>query len=81
MGCVYALIAAGLSLIFGLTEIVNCAGSEFLMLRMFLACWLSVLFWLDPLLSAPLCAIALGKERRGCVVSLAEDDEARSPNY
>ena len=35
MGFVYALIAAGLSLIFGLMEIVNFAHGEFLMLAMF----------------------------------------------
>ena len=35
MGLVYALIAAGLSLIFGLMEIVNFAHGEFLMLAMF----------------------------------------------
>ncbi len=35
MGFVYALIAAGLSLIFGLMEIVNFAHGEFLMFAMF----------------------------------------------
>ena len=39
MGFVYALIAAGLSLIFGLMEIVNFAHGEFLMLAMFVAFW------------------------------------------
>ena len=29
MGCVYALVAAGLSLIFGLMELVNFAHGEF----------------------------------------------------
>ena len=35
MGLIYALIAAGLSLIFGLMEIVNFAHGEHLMLSMF----------------------------------------------
>jgi branched-chain amino acid transport system permease protein len=56
MGCLYALIAAGLSLIFGLMEIVNFAHGEFLMLGMYTAFWMYVLFGLDPLLSVPICA-------------------------
>jgi branched-chain amino acid transport system permease protein len=35
MGLIYALIASGLSLIFGLMEIVNFAHGEHLMLAMF----------------------------------------------
>jgi len=59
MGFVYALIAAGLSLIFGLMEIVNFAHGEFLMLAMYTAFWMYALFALDPLLSVPICALAL----------------------
>ena len=54
MGFVYALIAAGLSLIFGLMEIVNFAHGEFLMLAMFATFWAWVLWKLDPLYSLPL---------------------------
>ena len=56
MGFVYALIAAGLSLIFGLMEIVNFAHGELLMLSMYTTFWMYALFALDPLLSAPLSA-------------------------
>ena len=56
MGFVYALIAAGLSLIFGLMEIVNFAHGEFLMLSMFGAFWAWSLFGLDPLVSLPIVA-------------------------
>ena len=56
MGFVYALIAVGLSLIFGLMEIVNFAHGEFLMLSMYTAFWLWSLFGLDPLFALPLCA-------------------------
>ncbi|MEK7444092.1 MAG: amino acid ABC transporter permease [Candidatus Rokubacteria bacterium GWC2_70_24] len=54
MGCIYALIAAGLSLIFGLMEIVNFAHGEFLMLAMFSTFWAWSLWRLDPLISLPL---------------------------
>lgn len=59
MGFVYALIAAGLSLIFGLMEIVNFAHGEFLMLAMYVAFFAWALFQLDPLLSFPLAAVGL----------------------
>src|SRR5262245_66625242 len=54
MGLVYALIAAGLSLIFGLMEIVNFAHGEFLMLAMFATFWAWALGRLDPLVSLPI---------------------------
>jgi branched-chain amino acid transport system permease protein len=60
MGFVYALIAAGLSLIFGLMEIVNFAHGEFLMVAMYLAFFAWVLAKLDPLVSLPIAAVALG---------------------
>jgi branched-chain amino acid transport system permease protein len=53
MGLIYALIAAGLSLIFGLMEIVNFAHGEHLMLSMFSSFWLWSLFGLDPIVSLP----------------------------
>jgi branched-chain amino acid transport system permease protein len=59
MGFVYALIAAGLALIFGLMEIVNFAHGEFLMLAMFTAFWAWALWRLDPLLTLPLAAALL----------------------
>jgi len=59
MGCVYALIAAGLSLIFGLMELVNFAHGEFLMVAMYLAFFAWAVVALDPVLSLPLTALAL----------------------
>ena len=44
MGLIYALVAVGLSLIFGLMEIVNFAHGEFLMFAMFASFW----FWVLP---------------------------------
>ena len=49
MGLIYALIAAGLSLIFGLMDIVNFAHGEHLMLSMFSSFWLWSLFGIDPI--------------------------------
>ena len=59
MGLIYALVAVGLSLIFGLMEIVNFAHGEFLMLAMFASFWLWALGGLDPLLSLPLVVALL----------------------
>ena len=54
MGCIYALIAAGLSLIFGLMGIVNFAHGEHLMLSMFFSFWLWSILGLDPIFSLPI---------------------------
>ncbi len=51
MGFLYALVAVGLTIIWGLMEMINFAHGEFLMLGMFGAWWLSVTFGLDPLIS------------------------------
>ncbi len=59
MGFVYALIAAGLSLIFGLMEVVNFAHGEFLMLAMYVAFFAWSLAHLDPLLALPLVTVLL----------------------
>ena len=59
MGLIYALIAAGLSLIFGLMEIVNFAHGEHLMLSMFSSFWLWTLLGLDPLVSIPITVLLL----------------------
>ena len=44
----YALIAVGLTLIFGIMRVVNFAHGEFLMLGMYLAFWAFTLLALDP---------------------------------
>ena len=59
MGLIYALIAAGLSLIFGLMEIVNFAHGEHLMLSMFSSFWLWSLFGIDPIFSIPITILLM----------------------
>jgi len=59
LGLIYALVAAGLSLIFGLMEIVNFAHGEFLMVSMYVAFALYLAFGLDPLLALPVCVAVL----------------------
>jgi branched-chain amino acid transport system permease protein len=51
MGFLYALVAVGLTIIWGLMEMINFAHGEFLMLGMFGAWWLSVAVGVDPLLA------------------------------
>jgi branched-chain amino acid transport system permease protein len=59
IGCVYSLIAIGLTLIWGVMNIVNFAHGDFLMLGMFTAFWGYSLFHVDPLFSIPACGILL----------------------
>ncbi|HEX9052700.1 MAG TPA: branched-chain amino acid ABC transporter permease [Anaeromyxobacter sp.] len=59
IGCVYSLIAIGLTLIWGVMNIVNFAHGDFLMLAMFVSFWLFTLVGLDPLLSVPISALLL----------------------
>ena len=59
MGLVYALVAAGLSLIFGLMDVVNFAHGELLMLAMYATFFLSAWLGIDPLLQLPIVAALL----------------------
>lgn len=59
MGGVYALVAVGLSLIFGVMNIINFAHGSLMMLGMFTTYWLYVLLGVDPYLSLLLSIPAL----------------------
>jgi len=59
MGCIYALIAVGLCMIWGLMEIVNFAHGDMMMHSMFFAFWMWSLFSIDPVISLPFIMIFL----------------------
>ena len=59
MGLIYALVAAGLSLIFGLMDVVNFAHGELLMLAMYAAVVIFATTGLDPLLQLPVVALLM----------------------
>lgn len=56
-GAIYAMVAIGLTLIYGVMIIMNFAHGEFLMLGMYVAYWGFVLLGLDPYLSIPIAAL------------------------
>lgn len=58
IGGLYALMAAGLTIIFGVMRVINIAHGEFLMLGAYAAYWLFDLYGLHPLVSLPV-AMAL----------------------
>ncbi len=59
MGLIYALVAAGLSLIFGLMDVVNFAHGELMMLAMYAVFVIWQATGLDPMLQLPIVAAML----------------------
>ena len=59
MGGIYALIAIGLSLIFGVMRIINFAHGEFLMGGMFISYWLLTLLKIDPYIAVVIVALLM----------------------
>lgn len=59
IGAIYGLIAVGLTLVFGVMDIVNFAHAEFLMLGMFGGYIASTEFGIDPLLAAPVVGLVV----------------------
>src|SRR5579875_2148886 len=57
-GLIFALVSVGLTLVYGVMDVVNFAHGEFLMLAMYATLGLALL-GLGPLLGLPLVAIAL----------------------
>ncbi|MDB5960834.1 MAG: amino acid transporter permease [Massilia sp.] len=59
IGLIYALVAVGLTMIFGVMDIINFAHGEFLMLGMYASFWMFSLYAFDPLFTLPLTALML----------------------
>lgn len=59
IGFVFSLIAVGLSLIWGVMDILNFAHGEFLMLAMFTSFFLFAQLGIDPLYSLPIVVVVL----------------------
>src|SRR2546425_7295924 len=61
LGCVFAVIAHGLNVIWGVTKVVNVAHGEFIMLGAYGAYYLNLYLGFNPLLSVPVdAAIGVG---------------------
>lgn len=59
IGGVYAVLAVGLALVFGVMEIVNFAQSEFVMVGMYIAYAVFAATGLDPIAAAPIVFLAV----------------------
>lgn len=59
IGLIYALVAIGLTMIFGVMDIVNFSHGEFLMFGMYSSFWLFALYALDPMFTLPLTTLFL----------------------
>jgi branched-chain amino acid transport system permease protein len=72
LGGVYALLAAGLTLIFGVMRVINFAQAEFMMLGMFVAYFLATALNLDPLLLTLPVGVGVGLIGLGVALGLLE---------
>nr|WP_246401587.1 branched-chain amino acid ABC transporter permease [Jiangella mangrovi] len=59
IGAVFALVAVGLTLIYGVMDVINFAHGEMLMLGMYTSFFAWSLLGLDPLLSIPITGVAI----------------------
>ena len=80
LGGVYALMASGLTLVFGVMKIVNLAHPIFIIMGAYVSYWLFKLVGLDPIVSMPIAMICLFCV--GIIVyKLVFEREAGSPKY
>jgi branched-chain amino acid transport system permease protein len=57
MGLLFALVALGLTVIWGVMDVVNFAHGEFLMIGMYTGYWTSLILHVDPLITLPASAL------------------------
>ena len=57
IGCLYAVIAVGLNLLYGTMRMLNIAHGDVIMLGAFLAYWLFTLYKISPLISTAIAAV------------------------
>jgi branched-chain amino acid transport system permease protein len=80
LGGVYALMGAGLSLVFGVMRIVNLAHPSLIMLGAYVAYWAFRLYGIDPLVILPVAMIILAAT--GVILyKLVFEREAKSARY
>lgn len=80
LGGVFALMASGLTLVFGVMRIVNLAHPALIILGAFVAYWGFVLLGVDPLIMLPVAALILAAI--GVLLyKLVFEKEARSAKY
>lgn len=79
MGAIYALVAGGLTLIFGVMGIINAAHGEFLMVSMFIAYFAMTLFGVSPyaaiLIATPLMFVVGALIFRAFIVPVLDAPE------
>ena len=82
MGTVYALLALGLTMVFGVMHVINISHGEMLMLGAYVSFWLFHQFGLSPLLAilaaAPLMFAVGALIEKGIVDKIVEDIETNS---
>ncbi len=76
MGAVYALIALGLTLIYGVLHIINFAHGSLLMLALYAAFFLHALGGVDPYLALLVLMPAVLRARLSCCSALSSSRQA-----
>jgi len=59
IGFLYALVAVGLTMVYGVMDVVNFAHGDYLMLSMYFSYWFFILFGMDPLFSLPVIVLIM----------------------